>query len=153
MILWGDRPPGGPYIFLLRRRRGIHSLVAVSMLTGFAVMVSGALLAVLSDYGEISTHGAQCTVSGATLHSTGDGMAYFVAGIRNMGSGTVTAANVTFTDDHGVSYGFASDALSVPPGQVWDESGSFPASVSGTGDYPIRATAAFDDGSITVCFV
>ena len=131
------------------RRRGIHTLISVSMLIGFTIVMAGILLAVLSEYGAISTNNAECALSGVSIHDVGD-RAYFVMTLYNIGSGTIISANVTFIDDDGIEHGFVNDSLSVASGDIWSDMGSFPASVLDQ-KYAVRASAVSVDGSIIKC--
>lgn len=133
-----------------RRRRGIYSLVSISILIGFVLATSAVLLTILSDYADIATSNAECYISGA-LHSTGSQMAYFTMTLHNLGSEAITSANVRFIDDDGISHGFSNSTLAVLPGEAWNRMGSFPASISEKKQYPISATAIFEDNSAIVC--
>ena len=131
------------------RRRGIHTLISVSMLIGFTIVMAGILLVVLSEYGAISTNNTECALSGVSIYDVGD-RAYFVMTLHNIGSNAIISANVTFIDDSGIEHGFANDSLSIVPGGLWSDMGSFSASVSDQ-KYVTKASIVSDEGSITRC--
>ena len=131
------------------RRRGIHTLISVSMLIGFTIVMAGILLVVLSEYGEISTNNAECVLSGVTIHDVGD-RAYFVMTLHNIGSNDIISANVTFIDDDGIERGFVNDSLRIVPGGMWRDMESFSASISDQ-KYVTMASVISDEGSITRC--
>ncbi len=132
------------------RRRGVHSLVAVSLLIGMTTAMVGILLAVLGDHADIAANNAQCALD-FTLYDTGDDAAYMVASLHNLGSGVITSADISFIDDHGVERGFADSGISIPPGESWDVMDSLAASVSGGDGYGPIASVTMDDGSMIGC--
>ena len=134
----------------MKKRLGIHSLIAVSMLIGFGIVLSGMLLAVLTDYADIATRNSGCILSDVSLYDVGE-RAYLVVSLRNVGSGVITAANVTFVDDDGTSHGFGNSSLAVAPGDAWRQMDSFSATVSDK-EYIVRASATTEDGSVIECF-
>ena len=131
------------------RRRGIHTLISVSMLIGFTIVMAGILLVVLSEYGAISTNNTECVLSGVSIHDVGD-RAYFVMKLHNIGSNTIISANVTFVDDNGIEHGFVNDSLVIAPGGMWSNMGSFSASISEQ-EYLVRASTVSEDDSIIEC--
>lgn len=133
-----------------RNRRGVHSLIAVSMLIGFTLIGAGMLFAVLVDYRDVSLNTSECSLSNLSLHIVGDSRAYFIASLHNLGSGVITSATIIFTDDSGIEHGFSDDSLVIDPGYTWDVMDTFPASISKK-DYVVNAMAITIDGSTIVC--
>ena len=83
-----------------RKRRCIHRLVKISTLIGFTITAAALLFYVMSDHGFISMDSADCDVSGS-LYRTGINKAYLMISLDNLGSKTITTANITFVDDDG----------------------------------------------------
>lgn len=139
-------PPG-------RRRRGIHGLLSVAMLTGFSLAGASILFAVLSDYADIATSSPRCGISDVLLHGTGTDRAYFAATVHNLGSVPIESVNATFADPDGDRHGFVGQNVSIPPGGSWGASDSFQASVGDSGIRTVYAAAAFEDGSVAHCIM
>ena len=131
------------------KRRGVHSLVAVSILIGFAIVMAGLLLAVLTEYGDITMSSTECHMTYASLYRTGTNTAYLSVSVSNLGSEEITAIEITFSDDNGETYGF-SDTVNILTGDTWEKMGTVPASVSDK-EYVLRASVRTDDGSTTEC--
>jgi len=139
-------PPG-------RRRRGIHGLLSVAMLTGFSLTGASLLFVALSDHADIATSSARCGISDVLLHGTGPDRAYFAVTIHNLGSVPVGSVNATFADPDGDRHGFTGQKIRIPPGGAWSDSGSFQASVGDSGIRTVYASAAFEDGSVAHCIM
>lgn len=139
-----------PVFFIQKTRRGVHSLIAVSMLIGFTLVGATILSAILVDYRDISLNSADC-YSDVSLYGVGENRAYLVVSLRNLGSEIMTSANIMFVDDFGLSHGFANDSLEISPGQTWKKMDSFSASVSPDTKYVIRILATMHDGSMIDC--
>ena len=132
-------------------RLGIHGFMEVSMLIGFAIVMAGAVLAMLSDTIGNTTNTIECVLSDILLYKTGAGRAYFAASVSNVGSDTITSANVTFFDDGGRMYGFYNDTLAIKPGQTLEETGSFLADITPRNHYMIGAFVSSGYGSMSEC--
>lgn len=133
------------------RRRGVHGIVAISLLIGMTIAVSSMLFVVLVDYTDIIMYDSGCMISDYTIYGIGTNSTYFMMHLSNYGSSTITAANVTFIDDHFAEYGFRNSTLEIEPDDTWIQWGTFQASVSDDTRYPARASALTDDGSIITC--
>ena len=135
------------------QRRGIHSLVAVSMLIGFTITMAGMLFYVLDDHAGIAVSNSACTLHNVSLHSTGNTGAYFVASLHNIGHDTVTSVNFTIVvgDGGGKDHKFSTGPMELASGQTWDEKRSIPVPVSSGGDYLVYALAQTDSGSAVQC--
>ena len=131
-------------------RRGIHSLVAVSLLIGLASVMAAAVASVLMVQVDNLTGSIGCEISDIVLHETGAGRAYFAASIHNTGTVTVDSAAVRFLDDDGAVHGLNGTALG--PGDSWKPSGTFAASVADPA-HMVRATVTSGDGSVEECSV
>ncbi len=135
---------------ITKTRRGIHSLVAVSLLIGLASVMAAAVASVLLGQVGNLTGSIGCEISDIALHETGAGRAYFAASIYNTGTVTVDSAAVWFLDDDGTVHGLNGTALD--PGDSWKPSGTFAASVADPA-HMVRATITSEDGSVEECSV
>ena len=135
------------------QRRGVHSLVAVSMLIGFTVAMAGMLFHVLNDYTDIATSNSACMLHNVSLHDTGNNNAYFVASLNNLGHDTITSVYFTVAGTGNADHEFNTGQIELASGQMWDEKTPVPIKISGNTDYLIHALAYTDSGSTVRCFV
>ena len=134
------------------RRRGVHALVAVSLLAGFSMAGGAVLLAVLADYRDASINSAGCILSGFGLHDTGRGTAYLVGVVHNTGSSDTASVRVVLVDDLGDGHEIWGPA-GVSPGGTWDVLEPVGASISPGSTYHVVAAVSMSDGSEAGCSV
>ena len=132
------------------RRRGVHALVAVSLLTGFSMAGGAVLLVVLADYRDASINSAGCILSGFNLHDTGRGTAYLVGSVHNTGSSDTASVRVVLVDDLGDGHEIWGPP-GVPPGGTWDILEPVEASISPGSTYHVVAAVSMSDGSEASC--
>ena len=130
-------------------RRGIHSLVAVSLLIGLASVMAAAVASVLLGQVDNLTGSIGCEISDVVLHETGAGRAYFAASVHNTGTAAVDSAAVRFLDDGGTAHGFT-NGTALFPGDSWKPSGAFAAPVTNSA-HMVRAIVTSGDGSVEEC--
>ena len=123
-------------------RRGIHGHVEVSLLIGFAIVMAGVSLAVLADTADNAANTAGCMLSEVLLYKTGTGKAYFAATLYNMGSSTITSADVVLFDDAGSQHELHNGTLAIGPGQAREDAGSFRAVIVPGDRYMVGASAS-----------
>ena len=131
-------------------RRGVHALVAVSLLAGFSMAGGAVLLVVLADYRDASINSAGCILSGFGLHDTGRGTAYLVGTVHNTGSSDTASVRVVLVDDLGGKHEIGGP-LVVPPGGTWDMLEPVGASISPGSTYHVVAAVSMSDGSEAGC--
>ena len=134
----------------MMHRRGVHALVAVSLLAGFSMAGGAVLLVVLSDYRDASINSAGCILSGFNLHDTGRGTAYLVGAVHNTGSSDTASVRVVLVDDLSDRHEIRGPP-GVPPGGVWDVLEPVGASISHGLTYHVVATVLMSDGSEAGC--
>ena len=135
------------------QRRGVHGLVAVSMLIGFTVAMAGMLFHVLNDYTDIATSNSACMLHNVSLHDTGNNNAYFMASLHNLGQDTITSVYFTVAGAGSTAHEFNTGQIELAAGQIWDEKTPVPIKISDSTDYLIHALAHTDSGSAVRCFV
>ena len=68
------------------KRKGVHSLIAVCMLSGMSIVMGGLLLGVLGEYAEVLERGTECTIHNVSLYDIVGDRAYLAVSVYNMGS-------------------------------------------------------------------
>jgi len=132
------------------KRRGVHSVYAISLLVIIAVGMSGIVYNYMNTSNSILSSNIQYTINTATLSAIQSGtLTWYDIVLQNTGNKPFIQTKIS-VDINGVMYNLSQNTTNIGPSQTLEQKGILNAAVVYGNSYTVRVSATTSDGSTFV---
>ena len=132
------------------KRRGVHSVYAISLLVIIAVGMSGIVYNYMNTSNSVLSSNIQYTINTATLSGIQSGtLTWYDIVLQNTGNKPFIQTMIS-ADINGVTYNLSQNTTSIGPSQTLEQKGILNAAVVYGNSYTVRVSATTSDGSTFV---
>jgi hypothetical protein len=132
------------------KRRGVHSVYAISLLVIIAVGMSGIVYNYMNTSNSILSSNIQYTINTATISGIQSGtLTWYDIVLQNTGNKPFIQTNLS-VDINGVTYNLSQNTTSIGSSQTIEQKGILNAVVVYGNSYTVRVSATTSDGSTFV---